>query len=299
MKLLHRFLVLLVLLLPKIPAHAREPRGFLERLFAPVTPAATGSEATSTPIRPDPKRTPGDTLEVTLDDIRTPGYSKRVRDVPIAVKRQVYAAYGITHWNKGEYEVDHLIPLSIGGSNSTKNLWPQSYRTSPWNARVKDALELRLLKRVRAGQVDLKTAQADIAADWIAAYGKYMGKAPRASGRGGGPRTVPREGGSRRPDQDGDGQPDTDASTPGAVTGPVVPTQRQLGGDAQPDTTSSSSTSAPGGDAAPSAGGQVWVNTKSGVIWKAGSRYYGHTKEGKYMTEAEALAAGYHFATGQ
>ena len=45
--------------------------------------------------------------------------------------------------------------------------------------------------------------------------------------------------------------------------------------------------------------GQVWVNTKSGVIWKPGSQYYGKTKQGKYMSEAEALKAGYHFAGGQ
>jgi hypothetical protein len=34
------------------------------------------------------------------------------------------------------------------------------------------------------------------------------------------------------------------------------------------------------------------VNTKSGVYHSSG-RYYGNTKEGKFMTEAEAKAAGY------
>jgi len=42
--------------------------------------------------------TPGATLEVTTADICVPGYTKKVRDVPDSVKRQVYAAYGIqTH----------------------------------------------------------------------------------------------------------------------------------------------------------------------------------------------------------
>ena len=45
--------------------------------------------------------------------------------------------------------------------------------------------------------------------------------------------------------------------------------------------------------------GQVWVNTKSGTIWKPGSQYYGKTKQGKYMSEADALKAGYHFAGGR
>lgn len=42
--------------------------------------------------------------------------------------------------------------------------------------------------------------------------------------------------------------------------------------------------------------GMVWVNTESGVYHKPGTRYYGKTKQGKYMTEADAIKAGYHAA---
>jgi hypothetical protein len=41
----------------------------------------------------------------------------------------------------------------------------------------------------------------------------------------------------------------------------------------------------------------VWVNTQSGVYHKPGSRYYGKTNQGKYMTEADAKKAGYRAAT--
>jgi hypothetical protein len=44
--------------------------------------------------------------------------------------------------------------------------------------------------------------------------------------------------------------------------------------------------------AAAKASGKVWVNTDSGVYHKSG-RWYGKTKAGKFMTEAEAKAAGY------
>jgi hypothetical protein len=40
------------------------------------------------------------------------------------------------------------------------------------------------------------------------------------------------------------------------------------------------------------AAGKVWVNTESRVYHKGG-RWYGKTKQGKFMTEADAKAAGY------
>jgi hypothetical protein len=39
--------------------------------------------------------------------------------------------------------------------------------------------------------------------------------------------------------------------------------------------------------------GMVWVNTNSKVYHTAGSKYYGNTKHGKWMTAAEAQKAGY------
>jgi hypothetical protein len=38
----------------------------------------------------------------------------------------------------------------------------------------------------------------------------------------------------------------------------------------------------------------VWVNTDSHVYHKEGSRWYGRTKKGKYMTEADAIKEGDH-----
>lgn len=127
--------------------------------------------------RPDPHLTPGVTVRVTVAKVCTPGYSKTVRNVPDAVKRRVYQTYGITTHKPGDYEVDHLISLELGGANEIGNLWPQSYR-GPRNAHQKDALENRLHWLVCHGQLSLQEAQRAIVSDWVAAYQTFILDAP-------------------------------------------------------------------------------------------------------------------------
>ena len=45
--------------------------------------------------------------------------------------------------------------------------------------------------------------------------------------------------------------------------------------------------------------GQVWVNSSSKVYHCAGTKYYGTTKQGEYVTEAAAKAAGNHADHGK
>ncbi|MEX2263937.1 MAG: hypothetical protein WD696_18425 [Bryobacteraceae bacterium] len=136
----------------------------------PPTPAAF-EEARAIP---DPRLTPGAALPVTKDDICAAGAVHTVRVVPEPVARRVFAAYGIHQPQPRAYELDYLITPALGGRDNIRNFWPQPYRTTVWNAHIKDALEDHLHRLVCAGDLDLATAQRDISQNWIAAYKKYF-----------------------------------------------------------------------------------------------------------------------------
>jgi hypothetical protein len=126
-------------------------------------------------ILPDPTLTPGAVLTTDTATICQPGYSRTVRHTSGKLKLQIYVEYGIDR-NNGHYEIDHLIPLGIGGADTRANLWPESRDTTPWNAGVKDRLENYLHVEVCAGRVAIVDAQEAIATDWVAAYQKYLGE---------------------------------------------------------------------------------------------------------------------------
>lgn len=139
--------------------------------------AALVLAAALAPQVPDAKLTPGAVNPAaTLSVICVRGYTSKpgVRHVTQATKNAVFSEYGVNRNNGGPYEVDHLISLELGGSNDIKNLWPQSYVSTPNNAHMKDQLENKLHQMVCAHQLDLATAQREIAGNWIAAYQAYV-----------------------------------------------------------------------------------------------------------------------------
>jgi Protein of unknown function (DUF3761) len=140
---------------------------------AVLTLIPAGAQVTAGVPRPDPHLTPGRAdPAVTQDNIGATicrsGYTRSVRHVTVATKKRVFAEYGISYDEHRDYEVDHLIPLELGGSNDIRNLWPESYRADP-GARAKDKVENTLHTLVCDERAALAAAQLLIANDWVTA----------------------------------------------------------------------------------------------------------------------------------
>ena len=123
---------------------------------------------------PDQACTPGDIFsDATVDKICQSGYASSVRNVSTSLKNQVYAEYGITTHYTGQYEVDHLVSLELGGSNDISNLWPEAASPTP-GFHQKDQVENYMHDQVCSGKIPLKQAQIEIATNWLTLYNQMQ-----------------------------------------------------------------------------------------------------------------------------
>ncbi len=124
--------------------------------------------------RPNISLTPGATRPVLVEDICIADDNDLDPEVSPAIQHAVLEEYGVNDSHATGYQIDYLINPQLGGTNDIRNLWPEPYGTTFWNAHAKDELEGRLHQMVCLQQIDLASAQREIASDWIGAYKKYF-----------------------------------------------------------------------------------------------------------------------------
>lgn len=111
------------------------------------------SLAFSYPEIPDENMTPGDLCTVSNPHFKEFRYEEQIpycnRRVSSSKKRYIYEQYDIPEYERREYTIDHLIPLSIGGSNSDENLWPEHKEVKA----LRPQLEWEVYTAVREGDM--------------------------------------------------------------------------------------------------------------------------------------------------
>lgn len=136
-----------------------------------LDPMVKSSDCKMQGFLPDHQCTPGSVFaNATKEIICVHGYSKTVRKVSLNLKKKVYAAYNVAYPQPfGTYELDHLIPLSLGGDNGFSNLSPIPAIPAP-GFKEKDLIGNYLLNEVCAGNIALTIVQEQIANDWVMVY---------------------------------------------------------------------------------------------------------------------------------
>jgi hypothetical protein len=128
---------------------------------------------------PDPRCSPGAINPTVTLDILKFGHFRTgtVRNhlSSEAEKHIVYGWYGIRE-PRGNYgpnqvcELDHIVPLELGGADSLANIWPQcgrfAYGKSGTFFHQKDIVENYLAYAVKHGKIPLQSAQIGIATNW-------------------------------------------------------------------------------------------------------------------------------------
>jgi hypothetical protein len=129
---------------------------------------------------PDRRCSPGAYYSaLTRAVICAPGFrTSSVRNVPQSEKYAVERAYGKPARLYGRtVEIDHIIPLELGGSNNIANLFFEP-GSGTVNYHAKDKLENKLHDRVCSGTMTLAAARHGIATNWEMLYERVFGRMP-------------------------------------------------------------------------------------------------------------------------
>lgn len=147
--------LIILLLLILMPRFHHRHSGSQSSVTLPATCNLSGGRNPAA----DRRCSPGRITTASASEICVVGYAREHRNVSQETKARVYLLYGITHrglyGHQGGYEIDHIVPLELGGSNEITNLYPE-----PYPAYVsKDRMENFMHDMVCDGSLSLDRAQ--------------------------------------------------------------------------------------------------------------------------------------------
>ncbi len=113
----------------------------------------------SFPDGPNPTMTPG----VLCAHPSSYRYEEKIpycdRSVSSSLKKKIIATYDselgytIQKLPRGDFKIDHLIPLSVGGANDVGNLWPQHKSIYAYSDQIESDLSNLMVKgRIKQAQ---------------------------------------------------------------------------------------------------------------------------------------------------
>lgn len=130
-------------------------------LLAPAVPGALNQDVTQATI---------------ATTICKSGWTATVRPSKYYTGALKYRLVRKVHGRVGDYELDHAIPLELGGAASDpRNLWLEPH-AGKWGSRRKDRLENKLRALVCKGIITLDEGRHEIWPDWIKFYRLRIGK---------------------------------------------------------------------------------------------------------------------------
>jgi hypothetical protein len=147
--------------------------------LGPTIPLAVRTKSGGCRLGPNPDRrcSPGAYYsKLTKAVVCSPSFhTSDIRNVPESLKHRVELEYGLLPRAYGSnLEIDHIVPLELGGSNDIANLFPERANANP-GFHVKDRLENKLRALVCSNAINLRAAQLSIAANWQALYAQVYG----------------------------------------------------------------------------------------------------------------------------
>ena len=120
---------------------------------------------------PNNYKTPGATVKASNAQICSADFASKAKPIAGWQQNEALERYGVRPEGFSG-DLDHLIPVSLGGSNDPDNLWP-FHAQGEFTLDAKNALAAKLRDMVCAGKVSLKEAQDAFKKDWTKAYKQY------------------------------------------------------------------------------------------------------------------------------